>query len=227
MLKTSIHFKQDLKSIKELYLIQIIIHLRTIFSFSIRQSLLGIFLVFFLPVTHAQNMAEKTSLQILDRVEPPHWWVGMQQPELQLMVYGKDIGKTTVKIDYAGASISKTTPGKSANYLFIDLFLKEGTKAGILYLQFFKDGALIYTHPYQLKERLKDREDYTGFDYKDAIYLITPDRFANGNPDNDRFNSLAEKEIDRTNDYARHGGCLLYTSPSPRDLSTSRMPSSA
>ena len=180
--------------------------MKTIFSFTIRQSLLGLFLVFFLPVTHAQNMAEKTSLQILDRVEPPHWWVGMQQSELQLMVYGKNIGKTTVKIDYAGASISKTTPGKSANYLFIDLFLKEETKAGILYLQFFKDGALIYTHPYQLKERLKDREDYTGFDYKDAIYLITPDRFANGNPDNDRFNSLAEKEIDRTNDYARHGG---------------------
>ena len=180
--------------------------MKTIFSFTIRQSLLGLFLVFFLPVTHAQNMAEKTSLQILDRVEPPHWWVGMQQPELQLMVYGKDIGKTTVKIDYAGASISKTTPGKSANYLFVDLFLKEGTKAGILYLEFFKDGALIYTHPYQLKERLKDREDYIGFDYKDAIYLITPDRFANGNPQNDRFSTLAEKGVDRTNDYARHGG---------------------
>ena len=27
--------------------------------------------------------------------------------------------------------------------------------------------------------------------------------------------------------FERSGGCLLYTSPSPRDLSTSRMPSSA
>ena len=180
--------------------------MKTIFSFTIRQSLLGLFLVFFLPVTHAQNMAEKTSLQIFDRVEPPHWWVGMQKPELQLMVYGKDIGKTTVKIDYAGASISKTTPGKSANYLFIDLYLKEETKAGILYLQFFKDGALIYTHPYQLKERLKDRGNFIGFNHKDAIYLITPDRFANGNQQNDRFSRLAEKGVDRTNDYARHGG---------------------
>lgn len=180
--------------------------MKTIFSFTIKQSLLGLFLVFFPPVTHAQNMVEKTSLQILNRIEPPHWWVGMQQRELQLMVYGKDIGKTTVKIDYAGASLSKTTPGKSANYLFIDLFLKEETKAGILYLQFFKDGALIYTHPYQLKERLKDRGNYIGFNHKDAIYLITPDRFANGNPQNDHFSTLAEKGVDRTNDYARHGG---------------------
>ena len=32
---------------------------------------------------------------------------------------------------------------------------------------------------------------------------------------------LAVSEVDR------HNACLLYTSPSPRDLSTSRMPSSA
>lgn len=180
--------------------------MKTRFSFSLRQSLLGLFLMFFYPVSFAQNTTEKTSLQILDRVEPPHWWVDMQQNELQLLVYGKDISKTTVNIEYAGVSIKKITPGKSANYLFIDLILNKETKAGILSLQFLKDGELIYTHPYVLKERLKDREDYLGFDLRDAIYLITPDRFANGNKDNDSFDSLAEKEVDRSNDYARHGG---------------------
>ena len=46
-----------------------------------------------------------------------------------------------------------------------------------------------------------------------SVFLIWIDKWKNN------FNKFAPKE--------REGGCLLYTSPSPRDLSKSRMPSSA
>ena len=73
-------------------------------------------------------------------------------------------------------------------------------------IDFFKENKLIITYPYKLKNRKLNANQYHGFNHEDAIYLITPDRFANGNPNNDRFETLAEKEINRKNDYARHGG---------------------
>lgn len=150
-------------------------------------------------------MAQNNSLS-LDKVEPPHWWIGMEREELQLLVYAKDIGKASIKINDPGVEVIKITPGKSSNYLFIDLVIKRQAKAGTVFLQFFKEDRLIHTHPYELKKRLKDKDDYLGFDYKDAIYLITPDRFANGDPSNDSFDALTEIGINRQDDYARHGG---------------------
>lgn len=169
-------------------------------------SLVGLFMVFLHQVTLAQNNTVKSSLQVLDRIEPPHWWVGMQQQKLQILVYAENIGSATVKIDYPGVERINTTPGKSNNYLFIDLFINQKAKAGTLDIDFFKENKLISTYPYELKHRKLKANQYQGFNHKDAIYLITPDRFANGNPNNDRFKTLAEKEINRNDDYARHGG---------------------
>lgn len=154
----------------------------------------------------AQNNAEKSPPQHIDRIEPPYWWVGMQQNELQLLVYAKDIAQTTVALSNPEVEIKRITPGDSMNYLFIDLIIKEKAKAGTVMLEFFKKGRLIHLHPYTLKKRIKGAYDYQGFDHKDAIYLITPDRFSNGNAANDSFDSLAEKKINRKNNYARHGG---------------------
>jgi len=154
----------------------------------------------------AQNNAEKSPPQHIDRIEPPYWWVGMQQNELQLLVYAKDIAQTTVALSDPEVEIKRITPGDSMNYLFIDLIIKEKAKAGTVMLEFFKKGRLIHLHPYTLKKRIKGAYDYQGFDHKDAIYLITPDRFSNGNAANDSFDSLAEKKINRKNNYARHGG---------------------
>ncbi len=151
------------------------------------------------------SLAQNNGLS-LDKVEPPHWWIGMEQEELQLLVYAKDIGEASIKINDPGVEIIKITPGKSNNYLFIDLVIKRQARAGTVFLQFFKEDRRILTHPYELKKRLKDKNDYLGFNHTDAIYLITPDRFANGNPVNDSFDTLTETGINRQNDYARHGG---------------------
>jgi glycosidase len=142
----------------------------------------------------------------LTRVEPPNWWIGMKDNSLQLLVNHQSIGTTTPHIDYDGISIKQIHKAKSPNYLFIDLEISQNTKAGKFDIVFKNDNQEAQKHTYELKSRVKSPEDYIGFDGSDAIYLITPDRFANANPGNDTFNNLKEKKVDRTNNYARHGG---------------------
>lgn len=142
----------------------------------------------------------------IDKVEPSNWWVGLKDKTLQLLIKHPNISETEVSISYPGVSISKVNKADSPNYLFIDLIIDKSTKPGKFNIFFKKEGNddLVYT--YELKSRVKKSEDYIGFNSSDVIYLITPDRFSNANPDNDIIESLNEKTIDRTDGYARHGG---------------------
>ncbi len=144
----------------------------------------------------------------IERIEPPHWWTGFNNTQVQLLVKHPNISEATPSINYAGVSIEKVHKADSPNYLFLDLNISESTKAGPfnIHFKFNEEKELVQT--YEVKARLKEASDYQGFDSTDAIYLITPDRFANGDTSNDINESLKEKTIDRKDDYARHGGDL-------------------
>jgi len=140
------------------------------------------------------------------RVEPPNWWVGFKNTELQLLVNHPNIAMAIPIVSYEGVSIKKVHNADSPNYLFIDLDIAKTAKPGKFNLLFkFENGEEKF-ETYELKARIKPANDYIGFDSSDVIYLITPDRFSNGNPANDIHENLLEKTVDRTNDYARHGG---------------------
>ncbi|WP_223032735.1 glycoside hydrolase family 13 protein [Hanstruepera marina] len=156
--------------------------------------------------TFQQEENVAVSNESLNRVEPPNWWVGMKDKSLQLLVHHDNIGNTSPEISYQGVTIDKVHKAKSPNYLFIDLIVSETAKPGKFDIVFKSENDEEQRHTYELKSRGKKPEDFVGFNSSDAIYLITPDRFANANPENDSFENLMEKEIDRTNDYARHGG---------------------
>lgn len=140
------------------------------------------------------------------RVEPPNWWVGFENQELQLLVFYPNISKAKVEIDYPNLSIDQIHKADSENYLFIDLSLNENTPPGEFDLKFTFPNGEVVSYAYSLLKREKKASEIRGFDSSDAIYLITPDRFANANPENDIVEDLLEKTIDRSNDYARHGG---------------------
>lgn len=142
----------------------------------------------------------------IERVEPPNWWLGFENSELQLMIYGEDIGKAEVNLDAAGIDLEAVHRAKSPNYLFLDLKLTEQAQPGSFPITFKLENGESIVHDYELKERTRPESDFIGFNNKDAIYLITPDRFANGDPSNDEDSSLREKTIDRDDDYGRHGG---------------------
>lgn len=144
----------------------------------------------------------------LERVEPPNWFVGFKDTSLQLLVKEDKIGSATPEITYEGVTIEKVHKAKSPNYLFIDLEVAASTNPGKFDITFnFEDGSK-KVHTYELKPREKEAEDFIGFNNTDAIYLITPDRFANADESNDVDNSMNETVLDRSHDYKRHGGDL-------------------
>src|SRR5690554_2223671 len=142
----------------------------------------------------------------VERIEPPHWWAGLKNTDLQLLVKEDQISKAVPEIAKEGISIKKVTKGDSPDYLFIDLEISKNVGPSKFNIVFKFDDGNTKTQTYELKERNRSPEDYIGFNSSDAIYLITPDRFANADPENDIVPHLKEKTIDRKADYARHGG---------------------
>lgn len=142
----------------------------------------------------------------IDRVEPPNWWTGFKNNKLQLLIHHPNIQNAKVTIQSPGVYIDKLNKAKSPNYLFINLKITEKAKPGKFDIVFNLENGEERTYTYELKAREKPAEDYIGFNSSDVIYLITPDRYANGNPKNDQKEGLLEQEINRKHDYKRHGG---------------------
>lgn len=147
-----------------------------------------------------------SSLSQIERVEPPCWWVGFVETDLQLLVKEENISTAIPEINYSGVSIEKIEKGASPNYLFIDLNVDIETKPGTFEIIFTYKNGKKKRHIYELKKRKKESKKFIGFDSSDAIYLITPDRFANGDASNDIKSGLKETSINRNKDYSRHGG---------------------
>lgn len=140
----------------------------------------------------------------IERVEPMFWWSGMKNPHLQLLVYGKGIGNTRVTVDYPGVTLKSVSQVENPNYLFVDLILLD-TQPGTFPIRFTEGGKIVAQYNYELKKREPGSAQREGFTAADAMYLIMPDRFANGNPANDYAEGMKEKP-DRNFRGGRHGG---------------------
>jgi glycosidase len=142
--------------------------------------------------------------QKIDRIEPPSWFTGMKETALQLMVYGKEIGSFNVTTDYPGVKVTSLVKTDNPNYLFINLDIDSQVAPGDIRLT-FSSGKLKLTHNYPLLEH--PSQPAKGFDASDVIYLVMPDRFANGDPGNDNVAGMLE-QANRSNPNGRHGGDL-------------------
>jgi len=140
----------------------------------------------------------------IDHIEPPFWWTGMKVNTVQLMLHGTGIGNTRALTKAKGVSISKVT--KAGNdYLFVDLIIGKDATAGKLKINLLKGKETVTSFDYELKSRVTGSAQRKSFNTSDAIYLIMPDRFANGDPSNDDMPGMLEK-ADRSNPNGRHGG---------------------
>jgi hypothetical protein len=148
---------------------------------------------------------QKQQLDI-QRVEPASWWVGMKNPELQLLVYGKDIAASIATLSYEGVEITRTEKTENPNYQFIYLIIKSTAKPGKFPIT-FQAGKKKKVFTYELKQREKAGEEYKGFTSSDVIYLIMPDRFANGDETNDTIPGMFQG-AHRSEPFNRHGGDL-------------------
>jgi len=137
------------------------------------------------------------------KVEPPFWWSDMPTNELQLMIYGEDIGRYTASTNNPDVIINNQMTGDSWNYKFLYVDLSS-VKSGTIEFS-FANGKKKKNLSYELRARNIDETKNQGFNSSDVIYLLMPDRFANGNTDNDSVDGMLEK-ADRSNPNGRHGG---------------------
>lgn len=171
----------------------------TFINLIMRKTLLS-FILFIIAVS--MNAASK-----IDKIEPSFWYVGMKNPELQLMVYGKNISSCDVSVNYPGVNLSSIVKLESPNYLLVYLTLDKDVKAGNIELTFTQGNKKEIKY-YELKTRAKKGAERIGFDSSDVLYMLMPDRFANGNAVNDNDKALSPSTADRKDPNARHGGDL-------------------
>lgn len=144
------------------------------------------------------------SYAVIKKVAPTFWWAGMKNPELQVLLYGDDISSSEVSISSKDIYLKEIVRQSNSNYLIIYLDLNDA-KAQKFDIILTK-GRKVTKVPYELKERTRKGSDIEGFTSSDVLYLIMPDRFANGNPENDVVPGMLENKVDRNEQYARHGG---------------------
>ena len=146
----------------------------------------------------------QTYSQIVNRVDPPFWWTEMNNPELQIMIYGDKVSEYDIHLNQKNFLVNIERVD-NLNYVFLNLSIPENSQSTVLEINFEKDGKIKETINYELKEREKNKVHHQGFDNSDVIYLLMPDRFSNGDSTNDNSDKMLEK-ANRNDHDGRHGG---------------------
>jgi glycosidase len=141
----------------------------------------------------------------LQKIEPPFWYAEMQNPELQIMCYAKNIAQYDIAVSN-NIIITNVKKTENPNYVFITIDTKN-IPASDFTFSFKTKNRVAFTQKYSLKQRHENSAARKSYDSSDMIYLIMPDRFANGNPNNDSTADTSEK-ADRSKPGSRHGGDL-------------------
>ena len=141
-----------------------------------------------------------SALAELDHVQPSSWWIGMQHKDVQIMLHGNDIGDDKVRVSYPGVALIDVQHSDNNNYLFVTLRISDDAEPGKVGITLDSDTAWV-----DLLEREPGSAQRQGFNNSDVIYLITPDRFANGDSTNDEVADLKEGK-NREHVGGRHGG---------------------
>ena len=142
----------------------------------------------------------------VDRIDPPGWWTGMRWDPVQLMLYGENLDDVAARFVETGPEVVAVHPAASASYAFIDIRLPDDLAPGRYTLELARGGDTArVSYPIEARAPLEGRNQ--GFSAEDAVYLVMPDRFANGDPANDRVEGMRD-EYDPSHPGMRHGGDL-------------------
>jgi glycosidase len=147
-------------------------------------------------------------------VYPTHWWVGMKSPKLQLMIRLTDttkvipLNKLILTSSSKDIKVLKVHRPENRRYLFVDLEIARTAKAQNTRFSFYGAAPDRWSFDFELKPRRKGNgtEYAQGVRSEDFIYLLMPDRFANGDYSNDRLPGYKDQSLDRDSMYHRHGG---------------------
>jgi glycosidase len=139
------------------------------------------------------------------QVDPPYWWIGMENSALQVLIYGDEVGSKYPEIKYAEVDVERVVRVENPNYLFVYLQIGKDAIPGTFKIVLKENNKPNLVIDYELKSRDAGSKDRVGFTSKDVVYLITPDRFANGNQENDHLTEMKDQS-GRSEKFGRHGG---------------------
>jgi len=164
----------------------------------ISMKIAGLLLLVLLSMT---GVAQDRSL----RVDPPFWWVGMENPVVQLMFHAEGIGTAEVLVNYPGVKLLRKIRIENPNYYVLDLEVSKDARPGKVQIVFEYQREILYAVEYELRARVSGSRERKGFGKEDVIYLIMPDRFSNGDLSNDTVADMFEA-ANPANPNGRHGG---------------------
>lgn len=137
---------------------------------------------------------------------PPFWFCGMQDPQLQLMIHEVGIGQSDMwSVDQTGVHIDSVYHPDNQAYVLLYLHIAPDVQPGDILFHYRQKGKRK-----ELNYTLEPQPHWKGhmLNERDRMYLLMPDRFANGNPENDRIKGMNEKRNSRDSAFGRHGGDL-------------------
>lgn len=144
----------------------------------------------------------------VDRIEPPHWWTGMNDTRLQLQIHGRDVRPADFSVDYPGVTIDSVARlDGSPDWQYVYLNISPEARPGKMKLT-WTEGKKKVKKEFELHSR-RTQKGAQGFSAADVLYLVMPDRFADGDPSNNSIRSMRfPVGADRSNPNTRHGGDL-------------------
>lgn len=134
-------------------------------------------ILFIVTISFAQNLS-------VEKVEPSNWWVEMKLNKIQLMIYGSNLKNFSASFDDRKIKVLKTHQIENSHYAFIDIEIPNNLPAKVYKLKLNSSNQTV-TIDFPIYKREKTKNKFQGFNQTDAIYLIMPDRFVNGDVSND------------------------------------------
>jgi neopullulanase len=142
---------------------------------------------------------------VVTKVEPPSWWIGLSSG-VMLLISGHNLQANEVSCNLPTVTVTHTQSAAAGTYLFVWLKIATDTRSGTAVCRITTPaGKTSFELP--LASRGPTAGKFHGLSQSDVIYLIMPDRFANGDPTNDQPTD-APNSYDRANPRAYHGGDL-------------------
>ncbi len=136
---------------------------------------------------------------------PTHWWIGMKNPKLQVMLRNTEGLPSKASVNYPGVKLVKVFQPANKHYLFLDFEISKTAKPGKLAI---KVGSETFSYELKKREPGSGVNKHLGVNTADLMYLIMPDRFSNGDPSNDKVAGYRDQSLNRDSIYLRHGGDL-------------------
>ena len=166
--------------------------------------------VFLVTSCNSENKFDITNVDVnlsnkIERVEPPNWWIDMKTKDIQLLIYGKNISNYVPVINSSNVKLISTERVKNENYLFINISIDDNAKPENIEINFLENNIIVDRYEFSLLDRKENASKVEGFNNSDVMYLITPDRFANGDLSNDDVEYMYERP-NRDNNRGLHGG---------------------